>query len=48
MCGPVTMLPEGFTNYDKVVINEGSLTFQQLFDWLKANHGVDINMVTCG
>jgi len=48
MCGPVTMLPEGFTNYDKVFINQGSMTFQQLFDWLKANHGVDITMVTCG
>jgi len=27
MCGPVTMLPEGFTNYDKIEIREGSLTF---------------------
>lgn len=48
MCGPVTALPEGFTNYDKVVIQEGSLTFQQLFDWLRDNKGVDISMVTCG
>ena len=48
MCGPITCLPEGYTNYDKVVIQEGSLTFQALFDWLKANKGVDITMVTCG
>lgn len=35
MCGPVTCIPEGYTNYDKVVINEGSMTFQALFDWLR-------------
>merc|ERR1719464_1812880 len=39
MCGPVTMLPEGFTNYDRVVVREGSMTFQAMFDWLKTNHG---------
>lgn len=48
MCGPVTCIPEGFTNYDKVLINEGSMTFQALFDWLKNNKGLDISMVTCG
>ena len=48
MCGPVTMLPEGYTNYDKVVIQEGSKTFQELFTWLTENHGVEITMVTCG
>ena len=48
MCGPITMLPEGFTNYDKVVLQQGSMTFQQIFDWLRENKGVDISMVTCG
>lgn len=48
MCGPVTMLPEGFTNYDKVVIQEGSMTFEALFENLKVNHGVEITMVTTG
>jgi len=48
MCGPVTMIPEGYTNYDKIVLKEGSLTFQGLFDWLKDNKGVEIAMVTCG
>ena len=48
MCGPIKALPEGFTNYDKVTIKEGKMTFQQLFDWLKANHSVEITMVTCG
>ena len=27
MCGPIKMLPEGFTCYDKVTISEGSMTF---------------------
>ena len=48
MCGPVTMIPEDYTNYDKVVIDVGSLTFQGLFDWMRDNKGVDITMVTCG
>ena len=48
MMGPITMIPEGYTNYDKVEIREGPLTFQGLFDYLKANHGVEITMVTCG
>lgn len=48
MCGPITCLPEGYTIYDKVTINNGSMTFQQLFDWLKENKGVEISMVTCG
>lgn len=48
MCGPVTMLPEGYTNYDKVVLEQGSMTFQQLFDWMRDNKGVEITMVTSG
>lgn len=48
MCGPVECVPEDYTNYDRVDINEGSLTFQQLFDWLRENKAVDISMVTCG
>ena len=48
MCGPITMLPEGFTNYDKIVLQQGSMTFQQIFDWLRENKAVDISMVTCG
>ena len=48
MCGPIKCIPEDYTIYDKVTINEGSLTFQGLFDWLAANKGVDITMVTCG
>lgn len=48
MCGPIKMIPEDYTCYDKVTIDEGSLTFQGLFDWLLANKGVEITMVTTG
>ena len=48
LCGPVTCIPAEYTIYDKVTINEGSLTLQQLIDWMTANKGVEIAMVTCG
>ena len=49
MCGPITMIPEGYTNYDKVEVNcGGPLTFQGLFDWMRDNKGVEISMVTSG
>uniref|UniRef100_A0A7S3HZG7 Ubiquitin-activating enzyme E1 C-terminal domain-containing protein n=1 Tax=Favella ehrenbergii TaxID=182087 RepID=A0A7S3HZG7_9SPIT len=48
MCGPITCIPEGYTNYDKIVVEQGSITFQQLFDWLKDSKGLEISMVTCG
>ena len=48
MCGPIKCLPEDYTCYDKVTINEGSLTFEKLFEWLEGNKGVAISMVTCG
>jgi len=28
MCGPVKAVPEGFTIYDKIIVNAGSLTIQ--------------------
>lgn len=46
--GPVKAIPEEYTTYDKVTINEGSLTLQQFIDWMKDNKGVEIQMVTCG
>lgn len=32
MCGPIKAIPEGFTIYDKVVVNKGPMTFQQFID----------------
>lgn len=40
-------MPEGFTNYDKVVIEyQGApMTVQGLFDWLRDNKGVRIDFL---
>lgn len=48
VCGPIKMLPEGYTNYDKVEVNEGSLTCQQVIDWMTTNKGVEISLITVG
>jgi ubiquitin-activating enzyme E1 len=48
MCGPVKAIPEGYTIYDKIVVDEGSITFQRLFDIMKADKDLDISMVACG
>lgn len=48
MCGPIVCIPEGYTNYDKVVVNKGSMTFQHLMDHFKNTMNVDVSMVTCG
>jgi ubiquitin-activating enzyme E1 len=48
MGGAIKAIPEGFTIYDKITINVGSITFQQLFDHLKEKNGLDVSMVACG
>lgn len=48
MCGPITAIPENFTVFDKVTINQGSLTFNQLFEVLAESHKVEVSMVACG
>lgn len=48
MGGAVVAIPEGYTIYDKTLINEGSLTFQQFFDYLKEKIKIDVSMVACG
>jgi ubiquitin-activating enzyme E1 len=48
MCGPIKAIPEGFTIYDKIVVNQGSITLQQFFDFIEKTHGLDISMVACG
>jgi ubiquitin-activating enzyme E1 len=45
--GPVKAIPEGFTIYDKIVL-EGPLTFQQLFDHMKNNFNIDATLVSSG
>jgi ubiquitin-activating enzyme E1 len=48
MCGPIKCVPENFTIYDKVTVDQGSMTFQALFDFMKEHHGIDTTMVACG
>merc|ERR1712130_972338 len=44
----VKSIPEGYTIYDKTVVNNGSMTFQQLFDHMEKNYNVEITLVSCG
>jgi len=41
-------IPEGYTIYDKTHVKKGSLTFQQLFDHLKQEVGIDVSLVSSG
>lgn len=41
-------IPEGYTIYDKTHVQKGSLTFQQLFDHLKTELGIEITLVSSG
>jgi len=47
LMGKVKAIPEGFTIYDKIVV-EGPLTFQQFFDQLKERFNIDITLVSSG
>lgn len=48
MGGECKAIPEGFTHYDKTIIDVGSLTFQGLFDWFKKELKLDLSMVAAG
>jgi len=39
--GPIKMLPEDYTCYDKVVVDVGSLTIEGLQKWIEENKGID-------
>jgi len=45
--GLIKAIPEGYTIYDKVIVN-GPLTIQQLFDEMKTRFNVDVDMITVG
>lgn len=47
LMGKVKAIPEGFTIYDKIVL-DGPLTFQQFFDALKQQYGVTVTLVSSG
>jgi ubiquitin-activating enzyme E1 len=44
----VKSIPEGFTIYDKTVVDIGSLTTQELFDYLKKTFNIEIDLLTAG
>lgn len=44
----VKAIPEGYTIFDKTLVDQGSLTFQELFDYLAKEKGVEITLVSCG
>lgn len=48
MCGPIKCIPEGYTIYDKVVVNEGSMTFDAFIAYFKTAKNLDVSMITCG
>jgi len=44
----VKSIPEGYTIYDKTLVDVGSLTFQELFDHLAKEYNIDVTLVSCG
>jgi len=48
MCGPVKAIPEGYTIYDKIVIKQGPLSFNDFIEYMKTNHGVGVTMIASG
>jgi len=48
MCGPIKAIPEGYTIYDKVVVNHGPLTFQKFIDHFKHTMNLEVTMITAG
>jgi ubiquitin-activating enzyme E1 len=47
LMGKVKAIPEGFTIYDKIVM-EGPMTFEQLFAEMKNRYNVDVTLVSSG
>lgn len=47
-CAVKTVPEEGFNNYEKVVVQQGSMTFQQMIDFLKNSKGLEVSSFTCG
>ena len=47
LCG-VKSIPEGYTIFNKTVVDKGSLTLQQLFDHLEKEYNIEVTLVSCG
>lgn len=44
----VKSIPQEYTIYDKITIDEGSMTIQQLFDYLDTKFGIEVYLLACG
>ena len=44
----VKSIPGAYTIYDKITIDEGSMTVQQLFDWLDKKYAIEVYLLACG
>ena len=47
MGGPIKAIPEGFTNYDKIIV-QGPMTLGDIFKNLGERYQIHINLVSCG
>lgn len=47
MCQTVS-IPDPYTIYDKTVIDQGSLTIQQMIEYLDKEKGIEVSLVTAG
>jgi ubiquitin-activating enzyme E1 len=41
-------IPEGYTIYDKTVVDEGSLTLSELFEYMQKKYNIEITLVSAG
>ena len=48
MGGPVKAIPKSWTIWDTIILDQGSMTLQQLMDWLKETYKVEASMVSVG
>lgn len=48
MGGPIKAIPPNWTIWDTIELNQGSLTIQELFNWLKETYKVDTSMLSVG
>jgi len=42
----VVAIPEGWTKYDRTVVDKGSLTLKQFFEYMKAEHGFSFDGIS--
>ena len=48
MMGPIRAIPEGYTIYNKITVQRGSLTFNEFFAYLKEEYQIEVTMVASG